>query len=479
MNKLQKFLIIYSFFVGIIIIIIYYPRAINYRDFSNYSILLLAYLIILPLFIYRILRDDYNIFEPFTLVSALYIVIMIFQPMIDIVNGDYYIYGKDVMNGCMTGTIVFIFSYIAFYIGYSINNRKTIENPKPLNKLIFNFQEMKYVYKYKVKIICYGLWVLGFIFALLFFYYSGRDLINALSLGLLNPVVSQGPEDSPVKFLMKLSFFMIIPWIYIIHFDKNKIVKILTTVFMAMNFSAIGSRYIIVVCVVAVLIVPYLVSKKPIPIAKLFIVFSFLLVISGMIAYFRGTTRQGGTINLTGFSETAVTDVFETNFTIYKAYYAVIDSVPSKVPYQLGKGLIVYSLVSFIPSIIFPFKRNFDNVAFIIGTAVNPRAALSGLAYINLGQFYAEFGAVGCIVCMFIFGWICKTLKGLYSKRDAPISSIILYSVLLPFLMQIVTRGDLAQQVGGLLGLVPPFLIIRYFSPKIIAKSNVKAIIGY
>lgn len=461
----KKLLFLFIFIIGIIIIIVNYPDINNKRDFSNYSILLIAYLVCVPITFFYISKKNFYIFEPFTLVTILYLTIMIFQPMVDIVKGNYYCYGKDIMDGCIKGTIIFIISFISFYIGYRIKTNRSTRGGKGKNYLKEkSLKDYRFEYTNKVRLLCIALWFIGFLFAILFYYFTGRDPINAISLGILHPQNELTAFDSNVKFLMKLAYFMIIPWVYILYFDRNKSLKVIITFLMFLHFIAIGSRIIIIVCAASILLLPYVASRKSISFPKLAIFLCILLFVSAIIAFIRGITRQGGTINLSGFSMDSLLSVFDTNFTIYKAYYAVVESIPQQLPYQMGKGFIVYTFLSFIPSIIFPYKRRFDNVALIISTVVNNQAALSGVAYINLGQLYAEFGAIGCFICMFIFGVLCRKMNALYEGSNSSLHTLILYCVLFPFLMQIITRGDIAQQVCGLFGLIFPFMIISIFS---------------
>ena len=108
-------------------------------DKINYSILLLSYLICGAIFISTIFKKTYYIFEPYTIVSLLYIAIMIYRPCIDIYNGNYYRFGIYVMDGCLNATIIFTISFIFFSIGYNysfVNKKNNIEERKgrPLDR---------------------------------------------------------------------------------------------------------------------------------------------------------------------------------------------------------------------------------------------------------------------------------------------------------------------------------------------------------
>lgn len=464
MKKQQKICICIIFIVAFLIFLFNIFSIDNSIDIYNYIYLLSAFAICGSLILFNIVKKEYYIFEPYTIVVILYIIIMIIRPMIDILNQEYYLHGEYVFDGCIKGTIIFVLSFIAFNIGYytkfSKLNKINLEVEKK-NKRKNKISEYKIEYTPKVRRICICLWILGFCFALFFYFSSGTNPIRALSLGLVGSEQTINSLDSSMKFLMKLAFIMIIPWIYIMKFDKNKILKIIITLLMFLHFFAMGSRYILIVTIVGILILPYITKLKSFSLKKSFLLFCVLLVGAGIIAFNRGTIRNGGELSISEFTIDNVFAVFDSDFTIYKAYYCVVSGIPKLMSYQYGKGIILYSLTSFIPSIVFPYKRLFDNVETIIATVVNERAALSGIAYINLGQFYAEFGVIGCIIFMWIFGIICKKIKKLYNSTNTNLNNLILYSVLFPFIMQIIIRGDLAQQLNSLVGIIIPYFILK------------------
>lgn len=461
-NQKRCILALYSF--GFLYFVFTMPSEMASREVSNYIILLVAYLFTGALGLAEFFRPNYYIFEPYTIAFALYMIIMVIRPMIDIQTGEFFCHGKDVMDGCFKGTIVYMASLAFFQLGYhaTINKNAIWHNDTSVEvKSLKEYASEEYTPR--VRQICIELWCLGFLIAILFYVFTGRNPITALSLGMLAPAEEIGIIDSSVKFLMKLAFIMIIPWLYIVRFDRSISLKLLTTVLMMLHLIAMGSRYVLIVALVAWLIAPYISEIRSFSFNKALIIFVLLLVGAGAMAFFRGDVRAGATIDMTGFSIEDVLYVFDSDFTIYRAYYCVVEGVPKFIDYQLGRGLIGYSLTSFLPSIIFPYKRNFDNVAEIVGSVINERAKMSGIAYINLGQFYAEFGVLGCIVCMFIFGAICRKLRNLYTEHNRNLNRIILYSAMFPFLMQIIIRGDLAQQLNSLIGIIPPYFVIKWF----------------
>lgn len=468
MTSKQKIIFYGLFFLAII----YYATGFftvekSSREYWNYTYLFLSFIAVIILIMNKVLRKDYYFFEPFTIASALYVMIFIAQPMSDIRSGEFFSHGTDVMDGCIKATLIFLFSYISFYIGYSVPDGKhVLKQVESTGTERVKLNKYKEMYDANLRTVCLAFWTIGFVFAVMYYIFSGRDPLTSLTLGLFGSSEDTGISlrniDSSVKFLMKLAFIMIIPWIYIMHFDKNKLLKIIISALMFMHFIAMGSRYVLVVCAVSVFALPYLSEKKRVSFNKIAVIFSFMLVVAGIIGYTR--TGIGRELDFSAFGSKDIFAVFDSDFTIYRAFYGMVENIPHSFPYQLGKGLIVYSLVSVVPSSIFPYKRNFDNVYQIVEASVSSKAAIKGIAYPNLGQYYAEFGIIGCFILMFIFGLILRKLKRLYEGRKYNLHSLILYSVIFPFLMQIIVRGDFAQQIHGLLGLTIPYFFIKLFT---------------
>ena len=63
-------------------------------------------------------------------------------------------------------------------------------------------------------------------------------------------------------------------------------------------------------------------------------------------------------------------------------------------------------------------------------------------------------------------------MKSLYLNNKNSINEIILYSVLCPFLMQIVCRGYLAVQLNTLIFIVLPYYLLKKEFKKIELNDN-------
>src|SRR5689334_4039168 len=87
-----------------------YPSTASNLYISNYLLLLFVYYIVGGFVLYKYLTNKIYIFEPFTLITFLYLSIFILRPIIDIKNEDMSIFGEDVSKGAIKATLIFAFS---------------------------------------------------------------------------------------------------------------------------------------------------------------------------------------------------------------------------------------------------------------------------------------------------------------------------------------------------------------------------------
>ena len=134
--------------------------------------------------------------------------------------------------------------------------------------------------------------------------------------------------------------------------------------------------------------------------------------------------------------------------------------MPEKHPYTYGATMIVYTLVLIIPRAIWPGKP-IPMMKEVVEAVQGATVLKAGAAFPNLGEFYMEFGAIGCVVCMWIFGVLSRKLKILYEDPDNT-NDVILYCTLLPAYMQLIARGYTPSNVYLILFLALPYLVHKF-----------------
>ena len=81
-------------------------------------------------------------------------------------------------------------------------------------------------------------------------------------------------------------------------------------------------------------------------------------------------------------------------------------------------------------------------------------------AYAQLTEFYIEFGIIGVMICMAIFGRLCAGIRNMYvNNRD--IHDYVLAAFLFPMLMQFVIRGYMPINFWALFFMLIPVWIMR------------------
>jgi hypothetical protein len=146
----------------------------------------------------------------------------------------------------------------------------------------------------------------------------------------------------------------------------------------------------------------------------------------------------------------------------------VIDHVPKVVAFQNGKELVNDMLSSFMPRFLWPNKRvvnNYQRFNFFTGYTLNSRTAMSiGV----IGDFYINFGKIGTIIMMFIFGWsIAKLNKWFFTKF---IVRNPLNLIWLPFIFSYLIRpgNELYMVINHLIkALVVFWFVSKFVYPKL------------
>lgn len=178
----------------------------------------------------------------------------------------------------------------------------------------------------------------------------------------------------------------------------------------------------------------------------------------GSFESIRNNLRTGTQITEVTTGTDALWDVFDSDFCTFKAYYGVVEAFPQKMNYTYGKQMLLYTAVMMIPRALWKGKP-YPPTREVATAAMNAVAAKSGMAFPNIGEFYFEFGPIGVMVWMFIFGILCSKLKDLLKKAN-DVEDFIIYSVTFLALVQIIGRGYMPSNFYLLIFLnLPTFLL--------------------
>lgn len=455
MKKVSMYKLYLILLIGILI---YFTTEFNVEDkyIYNYRINIIALLICLILYGKSIISNKNDIFSPISIFTSIYLFMFFITPMYDIYIKEYYWFGQNLFEFGIQGSIYALLGYIIFYISYTYK----IKNNIKLNKLILEFNYRK---KYFIFYI-----LLGYLFCLIanIFYLiknNGNSILYILTLGVLG---SGGNEETLTNIGIISMFSYSLPSFTLLYLEygKNKILKILFFLIMFELQVIRGFRFFIIQIIIMFGFYYLLRNNKKLKIKG--IIISILIIIFPVLlmTLFRGSLREGEGIDLSIISlkvlKKALDNAFWENLRIYKGYYGIIKVVPTMTNYLLGKQMILYTLIMFIPRFLWPGKPGNPGTE-AQKLSLGKVAVLSGSAYPCLGEQYYEAGIVGIILCMGFFGWWMRNLQLNYRYNKKSNIDLMIYTSLVGIILQLVIRGYTPSNFWMIIFTMIPFWITK------------------
>ena len=417
-------------------------------------------LICINVFIYNVSKEK-DIFSPFVMTSALFFAIFFYAPLMCITTNDLYAVGNvDVYDGCIKATYIFLVSYLSFTFGYTLKRDFVFDKFINNNKYCIDSYKNNQKSFEKVKIASL-MWIFCYFVTLIYDLSRGISIFYILSYGTLGQVEYASSLDSSLAILGNFSYSLIILWLYIWHYTDNKILIILIGYMTGAIYFTRGFRFIMMIMILSPIIYKYLLNDKRPKLINTVLSAYLLIVLAGMLEASRGAIRNGQGGIVSGFSATELFDrVFASDFTIFKQFYAMVIHIPKDYGYTFGQEMFLYTLIMIIPRGLWSGKPDFPYKT-VLRISLNRQAVWAGQAWPIIGAFYFEFGVIGCILFMFILGYVfARIYKKLLKDNDNDIYKIG-YSVFLPSIMQIICRGCIPQQTYMLLFTFLPIIIIE------------------
>lgn len=434
------------------LIMLYYPEDSQYiKEYIFLGLCMMLYTIIT--FTFWIKYGVY-LFEPIVLVSVLYLFVFFVDPMVNIVANTTDVMGYDVMDGCIKATTIFFLSYVMLIIGYygKINTRG-------LNRLKKIDQDSMRINWTRIETVAFFLWLISFGFGCIEFASKGMSVSYFLTLGMTGAVESEYAE-SAFGFLGNFRFSMISAWLYLYVCNRKSPKTVLCGILTLFYFILRGFRHSLFVLILSPIIYIFIRKKSSPKIRTIIILFGICVIIMGMMEFVRGSLRSGESVDWESFDTDIFVGAFQGNFDVYKTFYGMVTAVPNQLEFQFGMASIISTITMIIPRRIWsakPVSPIITNLGMFCGEA----AAKAGFAMPNISEYYLDFGGIGCCVIFFILGGILKKMKSLYAKKSYDIHMLVLYSIMLPALLQVILRGYSPSYV---------FLLCFYALPIIIMK---------
>lgn len=440
-----------------------FPDGLNAEFTTNYIYVLFSYFLVGGVWLSYINKYGIYLFEPVTIVMTITLITFSIEPLISMITDDLNVNGFYVYDGCKMGTTIYIFAAIAFLLCYYRDVR--------FRKRSISYREERYIpenldleVNNRRRVVFWGYFfaILGTGVAIIDLILQGYSFQYIFSLGIMGTLEA---DDSSLGFLINLRNCAIPAIVYLFLYAKNKLPASFLLIASAACMFMRNKRAILIVLVASPIIFYYIKNRKS-PRAKTVVILSMIaaIVIGGMQYMRYDATSSVSEVNWENFDLWEIWKGFSGNFDLYKTLYAAVVYFPEKHFFTLGQQLIFLTLVTAIPRAFWPGKpiSIFETLKV---EWLGEGSVRGAWAYAQLTEFYVEYGPLGAIILMGLFGKICRYLKKLFMAPKT-IHDLVIYAVTFPMLMQFVIRGYMPINFWIMVFMLIPVFVIKGFDTK-------------
>ena len=396
---------------------------------------------------------EIDLLSPLLLVTLIHMLLFEFTPLLCLLTNDLLLLGQDLWGGCIKGTWLSTIGFLAFTASYLFSRGNRSRREMEQGQVAFSANQSRLCLKVNVVF-----WILAFLAQLYYLRSTGKNLAYVLTLGS-SKLSAATQIGSATQFLGVIAYAMLPSYLYIFVFSKKRIWKILLFYLMTVTFVARGFRFIIVAIIVSPLVLLSLIKEKRPRLRQIMLVFLLLVIMITVVGSMRYDYRAGKGITeraLNRMTLDAAMEAVKGNFEIFKAYYGIVEHIPSVMGYTHGKQIIYYTAVMMIPRFLWHGKPQ-PPMRDVIRTSVCPYAVNAGMAYPYVGEYYHEFGVLGVIAGCFLLGLFCKWLARFKNVRN--IHAIVLFATVYPLMLQVLIRGYTPSNFYMLFFVIIPIVI--------------------
>jgi len=380
-------------------------------------------------------------FDPTTIIAASYFLFFVYAPIRNLMAGQFYFFGELVMPLLPVGSLYLAFGIVGLWAGYyssGIARRVAESAPSPpaSHRGVVRYAWIIAI----IAIVCFNAYI----------HIAGLSWLKLLTLGQLGGVpgaIQTGVASVQSDFSNYL--YSTLDWLtsalmLFFAFSRSRRKWILAAFFgLLLIYTTIGFRYRVVILILAPVLYHYLkVNRRP-DVVKVAAVAIALMLLIGAIGELRDSFRAGEPVDPTRISLSSSSESFANDLDLYQGYLAIVDAIPREHDYFWGSSL-AYLLIQPIPRSLWPDKPAAP-VATIVDVILGPDAVIAGIAYPNVGEFYANFGVVGLVIGMWLFGLLARVLYEYLGQHKENDWARIIYSLMFPFLLQVISRGYFVQ----------------------------------
>lgn len=423
----------------------------------DYHFLVASLLIFVGIYSFGIYKSINNLFQPLHIYAFFYICICFLTPCFMILAHEEDCHGVNVMNGCVPGTIYVILAFISFLCGYLRKQNKQVKAESlevPSESRIKRILRTSYIF--------FGIGCALNLFLLISIGYNLNYLFTLGGEGLAK--VTGIPDN--LRFLFNSGYVLLVPWLFICAYGK-KWHALVGAYLLFIIFYAYGWRFIIYIVAVSGAIVFYRTRNKQPQMSHIITLGAILFLYSTIGGMMRGAMRSGENAAVKSVETENFIYTLESNFDIYKTYYGVVQTYPSKEDFWYGQAVIASPIIMWIPRFVWPNKPLGTEYPLTIGimkSCGDTSIKSAAMASPNITEYYLDFGVIGVIVYSFILGIVCKRMLKLYYGKS--LYGVIKYALFCGFLIQLINRGYMAQLTTLIVILYLPLLLYRKYYVK-------------
>lgn len=403
-------------------------------------------------------RSGIYIFEPFAFITLVMVLLYLVAPIFQFASGSTSRYGVDVVRYCVPATCLVMLGYFSFFVGYEYPLGKSRSERR---HTAVGYREVPNDLADKLVRWCSWIWIAAY--ALNFYYYlrKGFDFVYILTGGLSGAALNDFTSDDGLAFLAYSKFILLGTWMVIYAFGKNKGFKAVLYVMTLLTMFLGGGRATLLIGILAPIVFYFARNKKSPRGTSVAAAFFCLFALFAFMQVARVGLRTGAGVDVSGMGVSDFLNPFGAEIDDFKSFYALLGVVPSMHDYLYGSQMILYSLVLLIPRAVFPAKPS-PAVHDLVALSLGDQAVLNGNAYPGIGEYYVEFGIVGVVVCMWLFGVISRHLKNCYLFTEGKSTAMIAYAIIYPTLFSFIIRGYMPQNFTMTLFLLLPIALCRF-----------------
>lgn len=424
------------------------------------SLLALLLLVIMGPVVARVINGTFDVFEPITVLVAVYTFYFVIGPAINLLTGQYLFVGRDFRPLYAEGLILLIFGVASLWVGYHLPIGHKL-GAAIAGRIKSDVAELATLRRYA--------WALTLLAVTGFVMWSVISNHSILQY-FLRPLASwSGQAETQTGGLEINYLFLCIEWLipaFVILLAsgglRNRVVRYAYLTATVVLYASIGFRYRLVILVAAIVIAAYLRRKTRPRVVSLIAAMLVIFTLVGFVGGSRIATRLTGEATL-GPSQEQFISGTTSDTRIFDAYLAVVDAVPERINYAYLEP-IGYIFIIPIPRFIWPdkpFPDYLNDVHRAIGTS---EALYSGAAIPHFGEYYLAFGIVGLILGMAAFGVGCRALWGFYKANPDNGWVRVIFAVSSGFLVQAIIRGYLSQIVSQWFFTIFPIFVGIYLA---------------